>query len=389
MTTVLTASRLLGREKLVEHPAVSIDGGIITAIGSRTEDEQPAAAQTSIKNFPGAMLVPAYLDIHVHGAAGHDVMQDTGAIGAIGGFLASRGVGAYLPTTVTASRDETLRALDRLAAEIERPSTPMAAVPLGIHLEGPFLSHGKRGVHPAGMLQQPSIPLFDHLWQAARGQIRLMTIAPELPEALLLIEHVSALGVVCSLGHSDATYAEAAAGFRAGARSATHTFNAMRALHHREPGIAGHVLDNDCLFAEIICDGIHVDPAMVRLFFCSKGAERSILVTDGIAATGMPEGNYRLGPLEVTVEKGRCTLAGSGSTLAGSVLTMDRAVANFDRFTHCGLPTAVALATKSPARLLGLEGRWGTLETGREANLAVLSPQGEVMQVFRAGQPIL
>ncbi len=390
MSCILSAQHLLGCNEIVDRPVVSVEDGRIMRIRSRAGEERPAAFRGTTLDFPGATLVPAYLDIHVHGAAGHDVMEDAPhALEAIGSFLASRGVGAYLPTTVTSSTEQTLHALDRLAGEIERPAAPPAAVPLGIHLEGPFLSHAKRGVHPPDLLRQPSVPLFERFWQAARGRIRLMTIAPELPEALTLIEHASALGVVCSLGHSNAAYAEAEAGFDAGARSATHTFNAMRALGHRDPGVAAYVLDNEDLFSEIICDGIHVDPAMVRLFFRSKGPERSILITDGIGATGMPDGRYKLGDLAVTVEKGRCTLDGSPGTLAGSVLTMDRAVANFSAFTGCGVGAAAALAARNPARLLGLEDEWGTLEEGREANLAVLTPAGELVQVFRAGQPIL
>lgn len=390
MSFTLTARRLLQNDGIVDHPVVSLENGRIVRIRGRTGEERPNRLSGNALDFPEATLVPAYLDIHVHGAAGHDVMEGTPqALSAIGSFLASRGVGAYLPTTVTSSTDQTLHALDRLAGEIERPSAPSAAAPLGIHLEGPFLSHAKRGVHPPDLLRQPSIPLFERFWQAARGRIRLMTIAPELPEALTLIDRASALGVVCSLGHSNAAYAEAEAGFDAGARSATHTFNAMRPLGHRDPGVAAYVLDNERLFAEIICDGIHVDPAMVRLFFRSKGPEHSILITDGIGATGMPDGRYKLGDLAVMVEKGRCTLEGSPGTLAGSVLTMDRAVANFSAFTGCGVEVAAALAARNPARLLGLEDEWGTLEEGREANLAVLTAAGELVQVFRAGQPIL
>lgn len=390
MSFTLTARRLLQSDGIVDYPVVSLENGRIVRIRGRKGEERPNRFPGDALDFPEATLVPAYLDIHVHGAAGHDVMEDApDALEAIGRFLASRGVAAYLPTTVTSPIEQTLHALDRLADAMERPAAPAVAMPLGIHLEGPFLSHAKRGVHPPDLLRQPSVPLFEKFWQAARGRIRLMTIAPELPEALCLIEHASALGVVCSLGHSNAAYMEAEAGFDAGARSATHTFNAMRALGHRDPGVAAYVLDNEDLFAEIICDGIHVDPAMVRLFFRSKGPERSILVTDGIAATGMPDGSFRLGDLAVTVEKGRCTLRGSPGTLAGSVLTMDRAVANFSAFTGCGVETAASLAARNPARLLGLEDEWGALEEGREANLAVLTPAGELAQVFRAGQPIL
>jgi N-acetylglucosamine-6-phosphate deacetylase len=213
-----------------------------------------------------------------------------------------------------------------------------------------------------------------------------MTIAPELPIALELIEHASSLGVVCSLGHSDGTLVQGEAGFHAGARSATHTFNAMRSLDHRDPGIAAYVLDNEALFAEIICDGIHVDPAMVRLFFKAKGVEKSILITDGMAATGMPDGKYKLGDLDVDVANGRCT---SGGALAGSVLTMDQAVRNFSVFTGATLATGARLAAHNPAALMGLDQHWGCLEEGREANLVVLSPAGRILQSFRAGRPLL
>ncbi len=231
---------------------------------------------------------------------------------------------------MTTTTDRTLRALEGIAAAVERESSPCAAKPVGIHLEGPFLSHSKRGVHPADQLQTPSIALFDQFWQASRGHIRLLTIAPELPSALELIAHARSLGVRVSLGHSNALAAEARAGIAAGATSATHTFNAMRALDHREPGILGVVLDDEALYAELICDGIHTTPEAVRLWLRSKGLERAMLVTDGMAATGMPDGRYKLGDLDVDVSHGTCT---SGGVLAGSVLTMDRAVANVQRFT--------------------------------------------------------
>jgi N-acetylglucosamine-6-phosphate deacetylase len=239
-------------------------------------------------------------------------------------------------------------------------------------------------VHTEALLEPPSLSLFDRFWQASEGQIRLMTIAPELPGAEELIAHATKLGVRCSMGHSDAKVCEAEAGFRAGARSATHTFNAMRALDHREPGIAAFVLDKSALFAEIICDGIHVDPIMVRLYFKAKGEDRIILVTDGMSATGMPDGTYMLGDMVVEVHDGRCT---SHGTLAGSVLTLDRGVHNFMQFTGASLNTAVAAATHNPARLMGIDDHWGALEVGRTANISVLSPASEVIQTFLAGRP--
>jgi N-acetylglucosamine-6-phosphate deacetylase len=201
-----------------------------------------------------------------------------------------------------------------------------------------------------------------------------------------LIAQATALGVRCSMGHSDARVCEAEAGFVAGARSATHTFNAMRAIDHREPGLAAYVLDKNALFAEIICDGIHVDPLMVRLFFKAKEKDRIILVTDGMSATGMPDGTYMLGDMKVEVHDGRCT---SNGTLAGSVLTLDRGVQNLISFTDANLETAVAAASRNPSRLMGIDNSWGSLEVGRSANITVLSSAAEVIQTFLSGRSMI
>jgi N-acetylglucosamine-6-phosphate deacetylase len=385
MISTIAARRLIGPRGTVEHPFVTIEDHRITHIESLSSRDHQRIAATH--RFPEATLVPAYVDIHIHGCAGHDVMEATPeALRTIGAYLATRGVGAYLPTTVTSPKDDTLRALAGLAAEIEKHSETShgIATPLGIHLEGPFLSHLKRGVHTASLLEAPSITLFDRFWQAAEGKIRLMTIAPELPGATDLIAHATALGVRCSMGHSDATVAAAEAGFTAGARSATHTFNAMRAIDHREPGLAAYVLDKQPLFAEIICDGIHVHPLMVRLYIKSKSEDRIVLVTDGMSATGMPDGTYMLGDMEVVVHNGRATANG---TLAGSVLTLDRAVQNLIEFTASPLSTAVAAASHNPSQLMGIAGQWGAIEVGREANITVLSPSAEVIETFLNGCP--
>lgn len=387
MIRTITARRLINAELEIEYPLVTMDGDRISSIDALNPSDQQRVPATY--RFPEATLVPSWVDIHIHGCAGHDVMEATPqALDAIGSYLATRGVGAYLPTTVTSPRDETLRSLAGLATEISRlrQTTPTGATPLGIHLEGPFLSHPKRGVHTDSLLEAPSILLFERFWQASEGNIRLMTIAPELPGAPELIAHATKLGVRCSMGHSDARVCEAQAGFAAGARSATHTFNAMRALDHRDPGLIAYVLDQPALFAEIICDGIHVDPMMVRLYFKAKGEDRIILVTDGISATGMPDGTYMLGDMKVEVHDGHCT---SNGTLAGSVLTLDRAVKNFVEFTGAGLDTAVAGASRNPSQLIGTDDNWGSLDVGRVANIAVLSPASLITQNFLAGRPTI
>jgi N-acetylglucosamine-6-phosphate deacetylase len=385
MTGTIAARRLISAGGMVEYPLIHMEDGRVSRIESLSARDHEHVEATH--RFDQATLVPAYVDIHIHGCAGHDVMEATPeALDAIGGYLASRGVGAFFPTTVTSSTEETMRSLSGLATEIGRDNGGRGATPLGIHLEGPFLSHQKRGVHIDALLKAPSIKLFDRYWEAAEGKIRLMTIAPELPEATELIAHASALGVRCSMGHSDARVCESEAGYLAGARSATHTFNAMRAIDHREPGLAAFVLDKQSLFAEIICDGIHVDPLMVRLFFKAKDKDHIILVTDGMSATGMPDGTYMLGDMEVEVRDGRCT---SDGVLAGSVLTLDRGVQNLMEFTGTSLHTAVAAASRNPSRLMGIEDDWGSLEAGRLANITVLSPSAEVIQTFLAGWPAI
>jgi N-acetylglucosamine-6-phosphate deacetylase len=371
----------------LEYPLIAIEDGIITSIRSLTHNEYEKASIAH--RFREATIVPAYLDIHMHGCAGRDVMEATpDAIADVNRHLARHGVGAYLPTTVTSTTENTLRALSGLCREIEcAERIPNGgARPLGIHLEGPFLSHAKRGVHRAELLRAPSVESFERFWQAAEGRILLMTIAPETPGALETIAYATSLGVRCSLGHSNATACEAKAGKEAGAASATHTFNAMRQMDHREPGLAAYVLDDDELYAEMIADGFHVDPMMVRLYFKAKGSERIVLVTDSISATGMPDGKYSLGEMEVEVFEGRCT---SGGTIAGSVLTLDRAVQNFARFTGTSLGTAVTAASLNPAKLIGRDAEWGSLEPGRSADFAVLSENGEVIDTFLGGRPTI
>lgn len=383
MRTVITAAHLLTPEMAIERPVVVMQDGVLISIQSADIAEVPTATQHI--DHADATLVPAFFDVHTHGGKGHDVMEATAdAIDTLGAFLTTRGVGAYFPTTVTAPVDSILRALDGLARQIERTDHPGAA-PLGVHMEGPFLSCEKRGVHPPELLLPPSVPLFDRFYEAARGHIALMTLAPELPGAPELIEHATRKGVRISLGHSDAHTDKALAGIAAGACSATHTYNAMRALNHRDPGILGVVLDQQSLFAEIICDAIHVDPALVRLYWKAKGPDRCILITDAISATGMPDGTYRLGNFDVTVANGTCLSEGR---LAGSVLTLDRALKNFVAFTGCGLQAGLRCLTTNPARMTGLEGRVGALTPGRLADITVLSPQGEVRAMLLRGKQV-
>jgi N-acetylglucosamine-6-phosphate deacetylase len=388
---VLCANRLYTPQEEIQDPLLFIEDGLISAVSSRAQQEVPKHAMVVdlTKDFTDAILAPGFVDIHMHGGAGLDVMRASPAeLPHLNKFLTTHGVTGYFPTTVAAPLDQTCRALEKLADAIAAASgssdrNPAQARPLGIHLEGPFLSHKRRGVHPPEYLVEPTLEIFERLWQAAHGQVRMMTIAPELPGALEVIAEAARRDVCVSIGHSDAELDAARAGVRAGARHATHTFNAMRPLDHRDPGILAEVLIDRQVTADIIADGIHVAPEVVHLFLQAKGVERAVLITDATAAAGMPDGTYQLGPIQVEVKDGRCTMDGK---LAGSVLTMDRAVRNVTRFAGWSLQHAVRAATLNPARAVGLGRSYGVLAPGAEANLVVLSPNGEVRKTFVRGR---
>jgi len=378
----LTATTLFTPLERIEQPLLFVEDGVVVEVTSQTRREIPQSCRAV--DFRDGIVAPGFIDIHIHGGAGHDVMEAaTDALPPMEQLLASHGVTSYFPTTVTAPMDATLAALERLADAIESsvPSGHLRARPRGIHLEGPFISHSRRGVHPPENLLAPSAAALDRFWQAARGHIRVLTIAPEIPGAIEVISQAAALGVCVSLGHSDAGLDAARAGVAAGARHATHTFNAMRPLDHRDPGILGEVLTDSRLSADIIADGIHLDPTIVQLFLKAKGPEAAVLITDATAATGMPDGCYRLGSLEVEVKDGRCM---AGGKLAGSVLTMDRAVRNVMQFAQWDLQQTVRLVTANPARVSGLKDA-GSIEAGAPADLVVLSPSGEVRKTIIGG----
>ena len=383
MRTLLTAQKLWNGTTLTDDPIIVIEDGLIASISTRAGADLPTHAH--ILDYPTATLAPAFFDVHIHGAAGHDVMEATPqALDTIGSFLASRGTGAYLATTVTAPLDTILRSLSGLAKLISQPQQDdPQATPIGIHLEGPFLSHSKRGVHPPDLLLAPDIAIFDRIFDAAEGHVRLMTLAPELPGAEELAAHATARGVRVSLGHSNATAAETRAAIAAGAVSATHTFNAMRPLDHREPGILGVVLTTDSLFAELICDGIHTAPEMVKIWWRSKGPERALLVTDAMSAAGMPDGEYSLAGLKIQVANGKASF---GDVLAGSVLTLDRALTNFLAFAGASLQDGLRLLTANPAAMTGFADMTGALAVGRAANLVAVDGAGRLLASFVNGR---
>jgi N-acetylglucosamine-6-phosphate deacetylase len=365
---------------------VLVDGERIAAVGRRDEVAVPASARRHDKS--SLTVVPGFIDVHIHGAAGYDVMDSTPeALAAITSSVGPRGTTSLVATTVTAKVDSIARAAEAVAGWMERAarergvSAPSAEI-LGMHFEGPFISRARRGVHPEEWIAAPSIALLRRLLGAARGAARIVTLAPELPGAAELIDEATRAGVIVSMGHTDASYAEAMAAIARGARHAAHVFNAMRPFAHRETGVLGAILTSPNVTAELIADGVHVDDAAIRVLLAAKEPRGVILVSDGTAATGMPDGKYRLGTFEVSVAGG--VARNSDGKLAGSTLTLDRALRHM---IALGVPLreVLPMLTSNPARLLGLEGRKGCLAAGADADLVLLDDQFDVASVMTRG----
>jgi N-acetylglucosamine-6-phosphate deacetylase len=384
--TAIYASVILTPHEELRDCVILVEDGKITGLGPRDEVRVPAEA---VHYAAGdKIVVPGFVDIHIHGAGGHDVMEaNARALDRITATVARYGTTSILATTVTAPVEETCHSLQGIARYIrnhEKPgdSTRPAAEILGIHLEGPFISKARRGVHPLDSIARPSAEDLAKFREAADGLVKIVTIAPELPGALELIAAAVADGLVVALGHTDADYKQTRAAFAAGARHAVHFYNAMRPFTHRDPGVIGAVLTEPEMTAEVIADGVHVAGPAIQVLIGTKGFHTVLLASDGTSATGMPDGNYRLGTMEVTVKGGVCRNA--EGKLAGSTLTLDRAL----RYVvELGVPLieAVRMATVLPARRIGLAGKKGIIAIGADADLVVLTQDLRVEAVMTRG----
>jgi N-acetylglucosamine-6-phosphate deacetylase len=385
-TFLLHTARALTPTVEIPSAGILVRDGVIEAIGPRQDMSLPAGAQEILAVEQTA--IPGFVDVHIHGAGGHDVMEGTDeALTAVARTLARHGTTSFVATTVTASPDDTCRSVEGIARFITQQlqtDNPRAEV-LGVHYEGPFLNKARRGVHPAEWLQAPSTELLERLLQAASGNARILTLAPELLGAVPCIEAAHTAGVVVAMGHTDATYEEARAAISRGVRHAVHVYNAMRPFSHRDSGVIGAVLTSAEVSAELIADGVHVEEAAMRVLLQAKGPSGVILVSDGISATGMPDGKYYLGNFEVTVSNGVCRNA--EGKLAGSTLTLDRALRNI---VTLGIPLAdaVRMLTTNPAKLLGIEFKKGALRTGADADIVLLDQNLQITNVWTRGIPL-
>lgn len=362
----------------LEQADVLVEAGHITRIETPGHMEGLDAAH--IIKASGLWLAPGFIDLQLNGAFGHDFTANPDTIWPVAAALPRYGVTAFLPTIIT-SRPETVTAAQRVLAE-QRPAAFQGAEPLGLHLEGPFLNPEKKGAHNPAYLRAPDLGLIVG-WSAEQG-VSLVTLAPELPGALDLVETLVNRGVVVSAGHSLASFEQARAGLEAGITYGTHLFNAMPPLAHRAPGLAGALLSDPRCVAGLIPDGIHVHPALVKLIWAAKGSAGLNLVSDAMAALGMPPGRYVLNDFEVFVTATEARLA--NGTLAGSALPLDEALRNLINFTGCSLGEALATVTTTPAALLGLSNQRGRIAPGLIADLVLLSPALEVVATITAGQ---
>ena len=328
----------------------------------------------------GGYVCSGFIDIHTHGGAGVDVNSaDEEGAGKIRRFFASSGVTAFYASIAADSKENTMRAIGVWRNEMKKPG--IGAEVLGIHLEGPFLSADHAGAIDTGNLRNPDQQLFEEYLNAGEGAVRYVTIAPELPGAISLIERYSAR-LTFAIGHSGADYPTAITANKAGAKSVTHLFNAMVPFRHREPGILGAASDSD-MTCELICDGRHVDPSAIRIALKCMGLDRVAAVTDSMQAAGMQDGEYVLAGRPVTV-KGPDALLHDG-TRAGSLLTMDRALANLMNFAGLSLKEALPLLTANPAEVARVGNRKGSLEEGKDADIVILRRDCSVYATIASG----
>jgi N-acetylglucosamine-6-phosphate deacetylase len=374
-TQLLGGARVLTPEGVIEGAWVQVSDGRITAVaGARPEHEAP------VVDLQGAWLLPGYIDMHMHGGGGHNVSASLEAMEEAVAFHLSHGTTATLVSLVTASEQALSDQLGWAAELVQRGPGRHGCV-LGSHLEGPFLSARRCGAQNEAYMLAPDPELLARLRAVAGETLRMVTIAPELPGALALIETLAGDGVIAAMGHSDASYEQALEGIRAGSRHATHLFNAMPPMLHRHPGLVGAALESG-ITCELINDGRHVHPAIVRMVF--ELIDSPALVTDAIDATGFGDGRFDLGGQEVIVTDGEARLAATGS-LAGSTLTMDIALRSAVKVSGLSIERASAAASLVPARALGVDDELGAIAPGKRADMVVLDDDLQVTGVMSNG----
>jgi N-acetylglucosamine-6-phosphate deacetylase len=380
VTAIVNGTAVLP-DREIPDALVVLDGERLGYVGPRAEGAIPEGAVQA--DASGCFVLPGLIDTHVHGTHGDDVMlHGAEGIRRISARFPQYGTTAWLPSTISARHAELMEAVEWCVEAADNPTDGAESV--GLHIEGPYINMKRKGAQPAEGVRDPDFDEVRELLAASRGRMRVMTLAPELPGGLELIRVLVAEGVIASMGHSDATYEQALEGIAAGATHATHLFNAMPPIHHRDPGLITACLNEPAVLAEVIPDGVHLNPHIVRLAIRAKGADRVALITDAFSATGLPEGKHTLGPHRVTVKDAWCTL--EDGTIAGSIITMNLAVRNAMQFAGVSLVEAVRMSSLIPAQVAGCAARKGSLEPGKDSDVTLLDSRFRCLRTWVRGR---
>jgi N-acetylglucosamine-6-phosphate deacetylase len=376
-TCIVNGQVYIGRR--FEEKTLCLSGGTLRVL----EPDAPVPAGAEVVDASGKRIVPGFIDIHTHGGVGVDVNGATAeGLEKISRFFAGNGTTSWLCSVLTDTVEQTEWCIDQFKAHKagEQPTSEL----LGIHLEGPFLAAEYKGAMPEHLLRRGDPELLRSYQERAEGNIRYITLSPEVEGAVELILAAKRLGIVPAIGHSGASYEQSMEAIAAGAAVATHTFNAMGLFHQHRPAIMGAVLESD-VYCEMICDGRHLHPGAVRLLIKTKGLDKVVAITDSIMAAGLPDGKYHLGVNQVVVEEGDAKLAGTG-VRAGSTLTQDAALRSLVAFTGRPVEELLPALTENPAKLIGVFGRKGSIADGKDADLVVLDGENRVDMVFCRGR---
>lgn len=380
---LLKGCQIYSEQTIIEDGYIKISNQKIEEVGSMNnlQHEEGYKAITFPSDFKA---VPGFIDVHIHGVNGADIMDATkDALDTMVQALPKEGTTGFLATTITQEESLIESAILNVAKYIEAKQAPGTAEILGIHLEGPFVNAEKAGAQPEQYIIDPDLEVFNKWQSMTKGSIKMVTLAPERPGGLEMIRYLAGHGVIASIGHTNATYEETIQAMNAGANHVTHLFNQMRGLHHREPGVVGAALLHDQLVAEIIADGVHVRPEAVDLAYRMKGKDGLILITDSMRAKCLKNGHYDLGGQDVIVKDGKAVL--QDGTLAGSVLKLGSAVKNMMDFTGCTLEEVIEMASATPAKQLNLFDRKGSIADGKDADIVVLNKDLEVVMTLCRG----
>lgn len=376
MKTVIRNAKVVKMKEITEPSTVWIENGQIQKINNQ-EDQFPSDYQ--VIDAEGQLLIPGMIDVHIHGASGFDMMDGTTkSILEVSKTCAKTGCTSFLVTSVTSTIEELLQMIRNVKEVMGKE--PGAKIE-GIHLEGPYLNVRRKGMQNEKYLRHPNMEEMDIILEEAGSLIKMVTIAPELPGGMEMVEFLNAKGVIVSIAHSDATYEEAKEAFSKGASHVTHCFNGMRPIHHRDPGLVVAAFEEDHVSLQAIVDHVHLHPAIVRLMHQIKGAEGVVLITDALQAMDMGDGKYEFGGHHVTVKNGEARLA--DGTLASSTITMNEALLKTVE-SGISLEDAVYMASSAPANILGLQNK-GRIEQGADADLVLIDSEFNVLWTMIEG----